>query len=393
MRHDLCLFSLLNCTDNQWHCRAQQGRVCAEIGPCRSEQKESTRGGLIDTIRYVHLSNQPPPCACSLTTASLAAFLPALARGQAPVRATMAYGSTGYTWATAFVAEAIGAWKDNGVTLNAVDFPTGRDSMQALLAGSAEFSTATDTPVIFAAMRGLRPMILLNYSRYSRDMKIVVRTDRGIDPNNPASLRGHRIATQVGTSGQYMLARYCQMGGIAVKDVTVIDMAPADMIAATSRGDIDGFSWTREAAILAGRQSGGKVAAMTQEGLEKYFRSHELLLTSEKVIKENPGLLDSAVRAYMAAETYMKNNPTWPEKISSRVHNTTAEIQEGIASFEFRIAFDDQFVDDMVTEAQWAIDAGLMKQPDTNLRKLFRGLIYEAPLKQLYPDRVSLTSP
>jgi sulfonate transport system substrate-binding protein len=328
----------------------------------------------------------------SFTATSLAALLPKPALSQTPLRATMAYGSTGYTWATAFVAEALATWKDNGVALNAVDFPTGRDSMQALLAGSAEFSTATDTPVIFAAMRGLRPIILLNYSRYSRDMKIVVRTDRGIDPNNPASLKGHRIATQVGTSGQYMLARYCQMAGIAVKDVTVIDMGPADMIAATSRGDVDGFSWTPEAAILAGRQSGGKVAAMTQEGLEKFFRSHELLLTSEKVIKENPTLLDAAVKAYIAAETYMKDDPTWPEKISSRVHNTPAEIQDGVASFEFRIAFDDQFVEDMATEAQWAIDAGLMKQPDTDLRKLFRGLIYEAPLKRLYPDRVSLAS-
>jgi hypothetical protein len=98
------------------------------------------------------------------------------------------------------------------------------------------------------------------------------------------------------------------------------------------------------------------------------------------------------VKAYIAAETYMKDDPTWPEKISSRVHNTPAEIQDGVASFEFRIAFDDQFVEDMATEAQWAIDAGLMKQPDTDLRKLFRGLIYEAPLKRLYPDRVSLAS-
>jgi ABC-type nitrate/sulfonate/bicarbonate transport system substrate-binding protein len=327
-----------------------------------------------------------------LASVSLAALLPARVCAQVSARATMAYGSTGYTWATAFVAEAINSWKDNGVILNAVDFPTGRDAMQALLAGSAEFSTATETPLIFAAMRGLRPVILLNYSRYSRDMKIVVRTDRGIDPRNPASLKGHRIATQVGTSGQYMLARYCQMAGIAVKDVTIMDMAPADMIAATSRGDIDGFSWTREAALLAERQSGGKVAAMTQDGLEKFFRSHELLLTTEKVIKENPALLDDAVKAYMAAETYMKANANWPETIAKRVHNTPAEVQDGVASFEFKIVFDDQFLDDMVTEAQWAIDAGLMKQPGEDLRKLFRGLIYEAPLKRLYPDRVTLTS-
>ena len=92
---------------------------------------------------------------------------PASVRAQSR-RATMAYGSTGYTWLTTFLAEALNTWKENGVDLKAVDFPTGRDAMQALLAGSAEFSTTTETPLIFAAMRGLRPIILINYSRYSR---------------------------------------------------------------------------------------------------------------------------------------------------------------------------------------------------------------------------------
>jgi ABC-type nitrate/sulfonate/bicarbonate transport system substrate-binding protein len=68
-----------------------------------------------------------------------------------PIDATIAYGSTGYTWALSFVAEGIDAWKKEGVTLTALDFPTGRESMQALLGGSAQFATSTDTPVIFAA--------------------------------------------------------------------------------------------------------------------------------------------------------------------------------------------------------------------------------------------------
>ncbi len=302
----------------------------------------------------------------------------------------MAYGSTGYTWSTTFLAEALNTWKENGVDLKAVDFPTGRDAMQALLAGSAEFSTTTETPLIFAAMRGLRPIILINYSRYSRDMKIVVRKDRGIDPNRPASLKGRRIGTQLGTSGQYMLARYCEMAGLNMKDLIVVNMSPADMIAATSRGDLDGFSWTREAAITADRQSGNRVTVMTQEGLERYFRSHELLLTSEQVIKQQPELLDCAVKSLFAAETYLRTHPDWPEKIAKRVGNTPEEIREGTDSFEFKIEFDEAFLNDLVTEAEWAIGAGLMQRPSEDLQKLFRGLIYEGPVKRHQPDRVTL---
>jgi sulfonate transport system substrate-binding protein len=325
-----------------------------------------------------------------LAGVSILVLVPISLRAQMQ-RATMAYGSTGYTWSTTFIAEALNTWRDNGVDLRAVDFPTGRDAMQALLAGSAEFSTTTETPVIFAAMRGLRPMILVNYSRYSRDMKIVVRKDRGIDPDRPSSLKGKKIATQLGTSGQYMLARYCEMAGINIRDVTVVNMAPADMIAATSRGDMDGFSWTREAAITADRQSGGIVAVMNQEGLEHYFRSHELLLTTEQVIKQQPQLLDAAVRSLFAAEAYMEKNPGWPEKIAKRVGNTPDEIREGTDSFEFRIGFDNAFLNEMVTEAEWAIGAGLMQRPNEDLQKLFRGLIYEGPVKRYRPERVTLS--
>jgi sulfonate transport system substrate-binding protein len=305
-------------------------------------------------------------------------------------KATLAYGSTGYTWAVTFVAEALGTWKQAGVDLSVLDFPTGRESMQALLAGSAEFSASTDTPFIFAALQGLKPIILVSYSRYSRDMKIVVRKDSGIDPMAPASLKGKKIATRVGTSGQYMLAKYLQMAGLSIKDVTVIDMSPNDMSVATVRGDIDGFSWTNQAAIVADKQAPGKVAVMTQDGLEKYFQSHQLLLTSERVVRERPQLVTAAVKALSGAEARIASDPNWASLIASRVRATPEEITAATKDFEFKIGFDERFIDDLVAQAEWAISAGLSPKPEGNLRAMLRGLVYEGPVKAAHPDRVTI---
>jgi sulfonate transport system substrate-binding protein len=312
------------------------------------------------------------------------------ARAQSLTPSTLAYGSTGYTWALTFVAEAVQTWKAAGVDLKVVDFPTGRESMQALLAGSADFSTSTDTPFIFAALQGLKPIVLVNYSRYSRDMKIVVRKDGGIDPGRPASLKGRKIATRVGTSGQYMLAKYLEMAGLTIKDVTVVDMSPNDMTVATVRGDVDGFAWTGQAAIVADKQSGGRVAVMTQEGLEKHFQSHQLLLTSERVMKEKPGLVAAAVKALFAAEERMSSDPTWSELIAPRVRASGEEIRESTSAFEFKIGFDGRFLDDLVSQAEWAIGAGLGRRPQGDLRALLRGLIAEGPVKAVRPDRVTI---
>lgn len=323
----------------------------------------------------------------ALGLASLFGTRPSLAQ---ELKSTLAYGSTGYTWAVTFVAEALGTWKKNGVDLSVVDFPTGRESMQALIAGSADFSASTDTPFIFAALQGLKPIVLANYSRYSRDMKIVVRKDGGVDPMKPATLKGKKIATRVGTSGQYMLAKYLEMAGLSVKDITVVDMSPNDMNVATVRGDVDGFSWTSQAAIIAEKQAPGKVAVMTQDGLEKYFQSHQLLLTSERVIKEKPKLLEAAVKSLFEAEDRIRSDSNWPSLISSRVRAPVEEIKAGTDVFEFKIGFDNRFIDDLVAQAEWAIATGLARRPSGDLRSILRGLVYDGPVKAFKPDRVAI---
>ena len=303
---------------------------------------------------------------------------------------TLAYGSTGYTWALTFLAEAMGTWKQNDVDLNVVDFPTGRESMQALLAGSADFSTSTDTPFIFAALQGLKPIVLINYSRYSRDMKIVVNKTSGIDPTKPATLKGKKIGTRVGTSGQYMLAKYLEMAGLTIKDVTVVDLSPNDMTIATVRGDVDGFAWTGQAALVAEKQAAGQTVVMTQDGLDKYFQSHQLLLTSEKVIKDKPELVAAAVKSLMAAEDKILSDKNWPGLIAARVRAPAEEIAQATADFEFKVEFNKRFIDDLVAQAEWAISAGLSKRPEGDLRTLLRSLVYVDAVKAAKPDRVTI---
>lgn len=326
-----------------------------------------------------------------LAGAGAASLVAGRAQAQSLQKSTLAYGSTGYTWATTFLAEALETWKANGVDLSVFDFPTGRESMQALLGGSADFSTSTDTPFVFAALQGLKPVVLINYSRYTHDMKITVRKEGPVDANKPASLKGRKVATRVGTSGQYMLAKYLEMGGLTLKDVTVIDLSPNDMSVALIRGDIDAFAWTGQAANAAEKQSGGKTTVMNQDGLEKHFQSHQTILTSEKVIKEKPQLLDAAVKAIFAAEEYMAKDASWPQKIAARVRTTPEEVKSATESFQFRTEFTPRFLDDLVAQAEWAISAGIARRPSQDLRALFTGLIHADPVRRFRPDRVTLT--
>lgn len=313
-----------------------------------------------------------------------------LGLAQDVMQATMAYGSTGYTWALAFLAEGIDAWAEAGVELTALDFPTGRESMQALLGGSADFATATDTPVVFAALRGLKPYVLASYSRYTRDMMIAMREGAGAVADDPASLKGRTIATRVGTSGQYMLSRYLTMAGLTDADVTVVDLSPADMMSATLRGDVDGFSWTSQAAALALEGAPGQLFTMSQEGLEGFFRSHQLLLTNDNVINDRPELTVPAVQALLTAEQYMKDNPDWAAVIAPRVRAEPDFITEMTSVFDFSVQFDERFVEDVVVQMEWAIASGLGEKPDRPLDEIVMELIKPQALEELAPDRVMI---
>ena len=310
----------------------------------------------------------------------------------AALQGTLAYGSTGYTWAVPFVAEVGGYWQQQGLALKSLEFPTGRDAMQALLAGSANFSTTTDTPLVLAVLRGIKPRVLVNFSRYSYDMKIVAGERSGIDPDVPASLKGRKVGTPAGTSGQYALARYLAFAGLQRGDVTEVHLAPGDLIGALSRGDIDAFSWTAQAAQAALRQTGGKARLLRQDGYETFFRSHQLLLVNDATFEKQQPLVDAVVRALLEAEQRIAADPAWPELISPRLRISADEIRQATTSvFEFQSRFDEAFLDDLVTHARWAIEAGLSKAPDGDLRALFRSVLVEAPLKAVAPGRVTLS--
>lgn len=323
--------------------------------------------------------------------AGLTGVLNGTAVAQDPLKSVLAYGSIGYTWAVPYVAEAAGYFKQENIDVSTSSFESGRDSMQALLSGSADFSASTDTPLVFAALTGLRPVAIANYSRYSRDMKIAVRSDGPVDPKTPASLKGRRIATRVGTSGQYLVARYLELAGLSASDVTVIDLAPNNMATALTRGDIDAFCWSSQTVAVAQRQSGSKIAEMSFDGIERYFQSHQLLLTTEAVIAKKPDLINATLRALFAAEARINTDHDWPQLIADRIKTPAADIAASTSTFTFKNVFDQRFLEDLIAQAEWAISAGLAKQPEGDLRALLRSLVVDGPTKALHPDRVTLT--
>lgn len=328
----------------------------------------------------------------SAAAGAVAAALPIRPALAATENIKIAYGSDGYTWSVPYVADGIEAWKKYGLNASMATFPSGRESLESALTKDSEFGVSTDSPYLFAAMSGLKPVIFANYQRYSNDMKIVARMGRGVTGNDPASLKGKRIATRIGTSGHYALHKYLEMARLKKTDVTIVNMTPGDAINAMVRGDVDGVSWTSRAAFVIQNALKDEAFVMTQEGFSKFFASHQLMCTNETVMAQRPGILKAGVQAMLEAEAFMAKDKAWMDIVAKRTKTTPEAVAKETADFEFQLRFDDRFVQDLIDAAEWAIEEKLAKRPDTDLRKLFVSTFYTKALAEVAPDRVKLGS-
>ncbi|GKX33926.1 MAG: hypothetical protein MnENMB40S_15440 [Rhizobiaceae bacterium MnEN-MB40S] len=305
---------------------------------------------------------------------------------------SIAYGSDGYTWSVPYVADGIGAWANHGLNVTAATFASGRESLESALTEDSDFGTSTDSPYLFAALRGLKPIVFANYQRYSKDMKIVMRTERGAVQDDPSSLKGKSIATRIGTSGHYMLHRYLDMAGLTKDDVTVVNMTPGDAINAVVRGDVDGISWTSRAAFVVQDAIKDDAFIMTQDGLEEFFSSHQLMCTNTSIVSERPEILKPGVAALLEAEKFIAEDLKWSEIVAERTKTTPDAVISETVDFEFALRFDDKFLEDLVKAAEWAIAENLVKAPDKPLKDIFLETFYTEALEELAPDRVTLSA-
>jgi NitT/TauT family transport system substrate-binding protein len=297
--------------------------------------------------------------------------------------------SQGFSWAIPYLVTGKNYWKNHGIEATTLQFTSGRLAFDAAVAGKAQFATSTDSVVGLAGANGVPAVIVAEFSRLSSGMVVAARTDRGI--RSGAQLKGKRVATTIGTSGHYFLSRFLSLHGLALKDVTLVNLRGPDAVTAAVKGDIDAFAWGWDAGQKAVADSGGKVQVLDDTGLEKVFLSHYVLTASESLVQGKPRLVEAAVRSLLDAEKFYRAQAADAVAlVAERTKATVETTKAGLDTVSIGVRLDNRLLDDLVLNAQWAVEAGLATPPKEDLRALYRKLIYADALKAAAPDRVTL---
>jgi len=119
------------------------------------------------------------------------------------------------------------------------DFTSGPPMLEAMASGSVDIGGVGDAPPVFAASGG-EAIEIVGARQTNGDQDAVV-----VPKNSPITsitqLKGKKIAYGSGSSANYDLLTVLTKAGLTTKDVTLVNLQPAEALAAFTSGSVDAW--------------------------------------------------------------------------------------------------------------------------------------------------------
>ena len=239
----------------------------------------------------------------SIGAGAMAAALPAISprahaqRKPEPMRVFI--GTTPH-FGNVIVADRQGFWKKEGLAAEITIFASGSIAAEGFRAGKGHVVVTGDQPAIRLwkdGFIGFSPQA--NYDELSI---IIARNPIKSAPD----LKGKKVGVLVGSTSEFFTKLYLTRAGLAMTDIQVVNLRPAEMVTGLARGDIDAFTiwqpfgWRALAAV--------KDASIIATG-KGYFHEWEACTTSREYANANENELIAFIRGMDAAGKWITANP------------------------------------------------------------------------------------
>jgi sulfonate transport system substrate-binding protein len=192
--------------------------------------------------------------------------------------------------------------KPLGYTVSWTEFPSGPPLLEALNVGSIDIGIAGETPPIFAQAAGA-PLVYLAYDPPApQGEAILVSKDSQL--KSVADLHGKMVALNKGSNVHYLLVRALERVGLKYTDIQPVFLAPADALAAFTRGAVDAWVIWDPYEAAAEASTGARILA-DGTGL---VANHQFYFSSKKFLADNAKAVDVVLEALNEADEWTRNH-------------------------------------------------------------------------------------
>ena len=194
--------------------------------------------------------------------------------------------------------------KEKGVVVKWAEFQFGPPMLEALNAGSLDFAITGETPPVFAqAAKGSPLVYVANEPASPQGEGIIVKADSNV--KTVADLKGKKVAAAKGSNSHYFLIQALAKAGLALSDIDLAYLAPADARAALERGDVAAWSIWDYFYAAAEVQLGTR----TLTNGEGIVNNYAFYTSRRDFVEKYPELVEIVLDEVRKTDEWIKNNP------------------------------------------------------------------------------------
>jgi NitT/TauT family transport system substrate-binding protein len=276
------------------------------------------------------------------------------------------------------VAIAKGYFKDAGLDLNIVSFPSGREGFEALIGGQVDFSFMAEFPAVTGALTGQKFGVVADLARYTGSR--IVGSSKYSELKSPADLKGLKIGTTLGTNVDYYLSEVLKGAGV---NAEVINASPVDLVPSLVRGDIQAAVLFPTFYAQAKKALGDDYRELRAPGYQVHF----IIAASQNALDGKPEMVKAFLGALAKADADVKADPkAATEAVAANMKG--AMNVEGVQAMwkdvDIGMTLDDKLLSLLVSEGQWIVSKGVIKAKVPTAETM-RPYLVDGPLKAVSP--------
>lgn len=257
----------------------------------------------------------------ALAAGAASVFATGRARGRAPERVNLGF----FTEAKPTMIAKGEGWFADGVKapITWTEFGSGAEINTAIVAGSCDIGLSTGSVGTAAGIsQGLPFQVVGLVDNIGPAEEMTVRTAANI--RGPADFKGKKVATPFGSTSHFRLLGFLKTNGLTLRDVTVLDMRPAAILAAWSKNEIDAaYVWSPAKSKLL--EAGGS-AFRTWDALDKAgYVVADVVIVRSNFARDYPDAVVGFLQAYGRALEMWRTKPDEAARLVAAQAGVTAE--------------------------------------------------------------------
>ena len=200
-------------------------------------------------------------------------------------------------------ATQTGQFAKNGVEVKLTPFPAGPAMLPALAAGEIDLAWMGEFPAVTGFSNGMPIEILMMERLDFTNVRLVANPAAGIQ--TVADLKGKKVAVSVGSTSHNHLLRALSQAGLKQDEVTIVNLAPANMPPAYVAGQVDAaLTWEPNVGLM--EKAGARPIATTRS---LGMITGGIWVARQAFTKDNPATVQAFLKTWRDAQKVYAANP------------------------------------------------------------------------------------